>query len=91
MKTKLYVGNLSYSTQEERLAEHFRQCGEVKSARIITDRVTGQSRGFGFVEMATPDQAQQAIEQLNGRELDRRSLVVSEVRDSDREGGRRKR
>jgi RNA recognition motif-containing protein len=86
MKTKLYVGNLPYSTEEEVLADLFRQCGEVKSARILTDRVTGQSRGFGFVEMATPEQAQRAIDQLNGRELDRRLLVVSEVRDSDREG-----
>jgi RNA recognition motif-containing protein len=77
MAAKLYVGGLSYSTTSEGLREFFAQCGSVQSATVITDRFSGQSRGFGFVEMATAEEAQKAIGQLNGRELDGRRLTVA--------------
>ncbi len=77
MNTTVYVGNLPYRLHEEQLAEAFRPYGEVISAKIITDRFSGRSRGFGFVEMATPEQAQNAIEHLNGTELGGRTLVVA--------------
>jgi RNA recognition motif-containing protein len=76
MASKLYVGGLSYSTTSESLREYFAQCGTVESATVITDRFSGQSRGFGFVEMSTTDEAQQAVTQLNERPLDGRSLKV---------------
>jgi RNA recognition motif-containing protein len=76
MAAKLYVGGLSYSTTSETLREYFAQCGTVESASVITDKFSGQSRGFGFVEMSTPDEAQQAVSQLNERPLDGRSLKV---------------
>lgn len=76
MAAKLYVGGLSYSTTSEGLREFFAQCGNVVSAAVITDRFSGQSRGFGFVEMSTMEEAQTAIAQLNGRELDGRRIVV---------------
>lgn len=77
MAAKLYVGGLSYSTTTEGLREFFAQCGTVESATVITDKFSGQSKGFGFVEMSTTEEAQQAIAQLNGRELDGRRLVVN--------------
>jgi RNA recognition motif-containing protein len=77
MAAKLYVGGLSYSTTSEGLREFFAQCGAVQSATVITDRFSGQSRGFGFVEMTTAEEAQKAISQLNGRELDGRRLTVA--------------
>ena len=76
MAAKLYVGGLAYSTTSEGLREFFAQCGNVVSATVITDRFSGQSRGFGFVEMATSEEAQSAISQLNGRELDGRRISV---------------
>lgn len=76
MASKLYVGGLSYSTTSEGLREFFAQSGNVLSATVITDRFSGQSRGFGFVEMATAEDAQNAISQLNGRELDGRRITV---------------
>jgi RNA recognition motif-containing protein len=76
MASKLYVGGLSYSTTSEGLREFFAQCGNVTSATVITDRFSGQSRGFGFVEMATAEEAQNAISQLNGRDLDGRRITV---------------
>jgi cold-inducible RNA-binding protein len=76
MAAKLYVGGLSYSTTSEALREFFAQSGNVQSATVITDRFSGQSRGFGFVEMATAEDAQSAISQLNGRELDGRRITV---------------
>jgi RNA recognition motif-containing protein len=76
MAAKLYVGGLSYSTTSEGLREFFSQCGTVQSATVITDRFSGQSRGFGFVEMNSAEEAQKAIGQLNGRELDGRRLSV---------------
>ncbi|MGH7356736.1 MAG: RNA recognition motif domain-containing protein, partial [Candidatus Rokuibacteriota bacterium] len=76
MASKLYVGGLSYSTTSDGLREFFSQSGNVASATVITDRFSGQSRGFGFVEMATTEEAQNAISQLNGRELDGRRISV---------------
>src|SRR2546425_5612854 len=76
MASKLYVGGLSYSTTSEGLREFFAQSGNVLSATVITDRFSGQSRGFGFVEMGSAEEAQNAIAQLNGRELDGRRIVV---------------
>ena len=80
MAKKLYVGNLSYSTTEANLSEFFAQAGEVASVNLITDRMTGRSRGFAFVEMAEESAAQQAIAELNGKELDGRALKVAEAR-----------
>ncbi|MGH7253703.1 MAG: RNA recognition motif domain-containing protein, partial [Nitrospiraceae bacterium] len=76
MSTKLYVGSLPYSTTEQQLSELFAQYGTVQSAKVITDRYTGQSRGFGFVEMATGEEAQKAIAALNGSSMGGRTLVV---------------
>ena len=76
MASKLYVGGLAYSTTSEGLREFFAQSGNVLSATVITDRLSGQSRGFGFVEMGTQEDAQNAISQLNGRELDGRRITV---------------
>jgi RNA recognition motif-containing protein len=77
MSAKLYVGGLSYSTTSETLREYFAQCGTVESAAVITDRFSGQSRGFGFIEMATAEEAQRAISQLNGTDLDGRKITVN--------------
>jgi RNA recognition motif-containing protein len=76
MASKLYIGGLSYSTTSEGLREFFAQSGNVLSATVITDRFSGQSRGFGFVEMDSAEGAQNAISQLNGRELDGRRITV---------------
>lgn len=76
----IYVGNLSYSSTEESLRSHFEPYGEVASVKVITDRETGRSRGFGFVEMPNSDEAQKAIEALDGKELDGRALRVNEAR-----------
>ena len=76
MASKLYVGGLSYSTTSDGLREFFAQSGNVLSATVITDRFSGQSRGFGFVEMDSAEGAQNAISQLNGRELDGRRITV---------------
>jgi RNA recognition motif-containing protein len=77
---KLYVGNLSYQTTDASLQELFSQAGTVESASLITDRDTGRSRGFGFVEMASREEGEKAIQQFNGTEVDGRSLTVSEAR-----------
>ena len=77
MSTNLYVGNLSFNTSTNQLEGLFADFGEVTSAQVITDRDTGRSRGFGFVEMKTSDQAASAITGLNGREVDGRSLKVN--------------
>jgi RNA recognition motif-containing protein len=82
--TKLYVGSLPYSTTEQQLSELFSQHGTVQSAKVITDRYTGQSRGFGFVEMATNEEAQKAITALNGSALGGRTLVVNEARPQEK-------
>src|SRR5947207_10310018 len=88
MATKLYVGNLSFQTTSEDLKEHFAQAGNVESASVVEDRMTGRSRGFGFVEMATAEEAAAAIEQFNGKEFSGRNLTVNEARPrTDRPGG----
>ena len=84
MGTKLYVGSLPYSTTEQQLSDLFAQHGSVQSAKVITDRFTGQSRGFGFVEMATDEEAQKAIAALNGADLGGRTLVVNEARPQEK-------
>lgn len=84
MSTKLYVGSLPYSTTEQQLNELFAQYGTVQSAKVITDRYTGQSRGFGFVEMSTSEEAQKAIAALNGFALEGRTLVVNEARPQEK-------
>lgn len=76
MTQKLFIGGLSFSTSTERLREFFAQVEGVESASVITDRATGQSRGFGFVEMASPEAANSALQQLNGQELDGRQLRI---------------
>lgn len=80
MATKLYVGGLSYDTTEETLKDTFAQAGTVVSAVIIMDRMSGRSKGFGFVEMSTEEEAQKAIETFNGTELDGRTITVNEAR-----------
>jgi len=87
MATKLYVGNLSYQTTDESLSELFAEVGTVTSAQVVTDKYTGQSRGFGFVEMATEDEAQQAIAAINGRNVAGRALTVNESRPRENSGG----
>ncbi len=76
MAQKLFVGGIAFSTTSERLREIFSQSGEVVSATVVTDRDTGQSRGFAFVEMATTEEANKAVQALNGKDLDGRSLKV---------------
>ena len=88
MGNKLYVGNLPFSATDDSLREMFGQAGQVESARIITDRDTGRSKGFGFVEMSTQQEASEAIKKFNGIELDGRALTVNEARPmTPREGG----
>lgn len=92
MSTKLYVGNLSFRVTSEDLQEHFSSAGTVESANVVFDRETGRSRGFGFVEMATEADANNAIAQFNGQEYDGRNMVVNEARpreDRPRGGGGR--
>ena len=90
MAKKLYVGGLSYDTTENTLRDTFAQAGAVQSAVIIMDRMSGRSKGFGFVEMASDEDAAKAIEMFNGKELDGRSLTVNEARPQEsrpRQGG----
>jgi RNA recognition motif-containing protein len=90
MAKKLYVGGLSYDTNEATLKEVFSGAGTVESATVITDRMTGRSKGFGFVEMSSEDEAQKAIEMFNGKELDGRNITVNEARPQEprpRQGG----
>jgi RNA recognition motif-containing protein len=89
MGKKLYVGNLPYSATEATLRELFAPLGEVTSVSIITDRDSGRSKGFGFVEMATDAAAQQAIAQLSGKPLDDRTITVAEARPQADRGGSR--
>ena len=83
----LYVGNLPYSVDESSLESSFASCGTVTSCRVVTDRDTGRSKGFGFVEMSTDEEANSAIDKMNGYELDGRSLRVSEAREKTGGGG----
>jgi cold-inducible RNA-binding protein len=86
MAKKIYVGNLNFNTSEQQLRDHFAQHGEVLSATIVTDRETGQARGFGFVEMETAA-ADAAIAALDQAELDGRSLKVNEAKPRENRGG----
>ena len=87
MAQKLFIGGLSFSTSTERLRETFALAGQVESAAVVTDRDTGQSRGFGFVEMSTVAEADQTISQFNGKDLDGRQLRVEKATSSGRGGG----
>lgn len=80
MNKKLYVGNISYQTTDEDLQKHFSEAGTVESAVVIRDRNTQRSKGFGFVEMATEEEADAAIESLNGKPLDGRELRIDRAR-----------
>jgi RNA recognition motif-containing protein len=84
MGSKIYVGGLPYSTTEPRLSELFAPHGKVESARVITDKFTGRSRGFGFVEMASADDAEKAIAATNGKSIDGRQLNVNIARERSR-------
>jgi cold-inducible RNA-binding protein len=89
MSTKLFVGNLSFNTTENDLQDAFAAHGNVVEANLMTDRTTGRPRGFGFVTMSTPEEAQKAIEAMNGATLDGRALTVNEARPrEERPGGR---
>jgi RNA recognition motif-containing protein len=88
MGKKLYVGNLSYGTYEDSLRAFFQTFGTVVSAKIITDRDTGNSKGFGFVEMGTEEEARAAIAAANGHEMDGRQLKVNEAMDKPRRDDR---
>jgi RNA recognition motif-containing protein len=87
MGNRIYVGNLSYNTTDEQLRSAFAEHGEVVSANVMIDRMSGQSRGFAFVEMATEDQAKRAIEAMHGTMLDNRALTVNEARERDASRG----
>lgn len=89
MAKKLYVGNLAHSMSDSELKELFEQHGTVQSAQIIIDRETGRSKGFGFVEMSTDQEAQSAIDGLNGKEAAGRTLTVNEARPREERGGDR--
>jgi RNA recognition motif-containing protein len=80
MSVKLFVGSLAWATTDESLAAHFAQVGTVASARVVKDRETNRSRGFGFVEMSSDSEAQAAVSKLNGSDLDGRNITVSEAR-----------
>ena len=80
MNNKLYVGNLSYSLTEEDLKKFFAEAGSVESATIITDKISGRSKGFGFVEMSSEEEAKKAVESFDGKELDGRNIVVNVAR-----------
>ncbi len=80
MNKKLYIGSLSYDTTEDGLKEHFSKAGAVESAVIIKDKLSGRSKGFGFVEMASDEDATKAIEMFNEQDLDGRKLIVNEAR-----------
>ncbi|HZS08597.1 MAG TPA: RNA-binding protein [Blastocatellia bacterium] len=87
MSMKLYVGNVEFQTTEQDLRELFSQAGTVESTSIVTDRDSGRSRGFAFVEMASQEEGQAAITQFNGKEINGRSLTVNEARPKERTGG----
>ena len=89
MAQKLFIGGLSFSTSNERLREVFAETGTVESASVVTDRETGRSRGFGFVEMATTAEADAAVKKLNGQEVDGRAIRVELAKPSGLGGGAR--
>ena len=83
MAKRLFIGNLPYTTTDDQLKSHFASAGTVTSANVIVDRQTGRSRGSGFVEMSSDDEAQNAVSTLNGSEMDGRAIVVSEARERE--------
>ncbi len=85
---KLYVGGLPYQTTEQDLVNLFSQVGQVTSASVITDRDSGRSRGFGFVELSSNEEGQAAIDQLNGTQYGNRTIIVNEARERQSSGGR---
>jgi RNA recognition motif-containing protein len=87
MSSKLFVGGLPFSTTDGQLEEIFSAHGTVESSRVISDKLTGRSRGFGFVEMASSDEAQKAITALNGSQLEGRTLTVNEARPQENRSG----
>lgn len=87
MATKLFIGSLSWGVNDDMLKDFFSSVGTVVSANVITDRETNRSKGFGFVEMSTEEEAREAVKQLNNKELDGRAIVVSEARPRE-EGSR---
>src|SRR5436190_5626295 len=87
MNKKLYVGNLPYNTTEAQVRQLFEQAGEITEVALITDRETGRPKGFGFVEMATEEAAQEAIKRFNGYSLDNRNLTVNEARPREERSG----
>lgn len=87
MSMKLYVGNLSFDATEQDLQDTFGEIGTVESVNIIEDRDTGRSRGFGFVEMSSKEEGQNAISQLDGKEMDGRNLKVNEAKPRENRGG----
>lgn len=87
MATKLYVGGLPFDTTDDSLRVFFEQAGKVESASVVVDRYSGRSRGFGFVEMSTNAEARKAIEELNGKTLDGRTITVSEARAPQQRSG----
>src|SRR5713101_2893796 len=87
MSTKLYVGNLAFQTTSQELQEMFATAGTVESASVVEDRDTGRSRGFGFVEMSTKEEASSAIDQFNGKELGGRALKVNEAKPRENRAG----
>lgn len=88
MATKLFVGSLPYSTNDEQLAEIFAEAGTVVSAKVIFDRDTNRSKGFGFVEMSSDDEAKKAIDTINGKEVEGRTITVNEARPQEKRGPR---
>ncbi|NCU31075.1 RNA-binding protein [Candidatus Saccharibacteria bacterium] len=83
MSKKLFIGSLAWGTTDDSLQAHFAQCGTVASAKVVTDRDSGRSRGFGFVEFDDDKEADAAVEKLNNSELDGRNIIVSEARPKD--------
>lgn len=88
MSMKLYVGGVSFDTTDDGLRTFFEQAGTVESASIVTDRYSGRSRGFGFVEMSTGEEGRKAVQELNGKSLDGRTLTVDQARPRAEGGGR---
>ena len=87
MGRKLYVGNLPYTVSQQDLEETFGKCGTVESVNVITDRSTGQSKGFAFIEMSSNAEAQKAIQDINGSSVEGRALTVNEARPQEKKSG----